>query len=282
MFSIVDPKQSFPKLEEKILKFWEENRIFEKSVEKNPADKSFIFYEGPPTSNGMPGLHHVLARAFKDIIPRHKTMKGFRVERKAGWDTHGLPVEIQVEKELKIHSKPEIENIIPGNVRESIIEFNKKCKESVWKYKDIWEKMTRRMAYWVDLKNPYITYDNNYIESVWWQFAQIFKIKDSAGVSIIYRGSKVIPYCYRCGTGLSSHEVAQGYQKVKDNSVYVKFKARRDGKIVTDDNTYFLVWTTTPWTLPGNVALAIGKNIEYSIIEVKEEGKIENYMVATD
>jgi isoleucyl-tRNA synthetase len=271
MFNPVDSKQSLPKMEEKILKFWEEQKIFQKSVEKNSAEKLFVFYEGPPTANGQPGLHHVLARAFKDIIPRYKTMKGFRVERKAGWDTHGLPVEIQVEKELKIHSKPQIENIIPGNVRESIIEFNKKCKESVWKYKDAWEKMTQRMAYWVDLKNPYITYDNKYIESVWWQFAQIFSIKNKAGESIVYQGSKVIPYCYRCGTGLSSHEVAQGYQKVKDNSVYVKFKAKKDGKIITDNNTYFLVWTTTPWTLPGNIALAVGKGMEYVRVRYNDE-----------
>jgi isoleucyl-tRNA synthetase len=267
MFKPVDPKQSLPKMEEEILKFWEENKIFEKSVEKNPAENSFVFYEGPPTANGQPGLHHVLARAFKDIVPRYKTMKGFRVERKAGWDTHGLPVEIQVEKELGIHTKPEIENIIPGNVRESIVEFNRKCKESVWKYKDLWEKMTRRMAYWVDMEHPYITYENKYIESVWWVFAQIFKTKGKNGESLVYQGSKVIPYCYRCGTGLSSHEVAQGYQTVKDNSVYVKFKAKKDGKIITDDSTYFLVWTTTPWTLPGNVALAVSKDIEYAIVK---------------
>ena len=273
MFKPVDPKQSLPKMEEEILKFWEENKIFEKSVEKNSADKSFVFYEGPPTANGQPGLHHVLARSFKDIIPRYKTMKGFRVERKAGWDTHGLPVEIQVEKELGIHTKPEIENIIPGNARASIIEFNKKCKESVWKYKDLWEKLTERMAYWVDMKHPYITYENKYIESVWWTFAQIFKTKGKNGKGLVYRGSKVIPYCYRCGTGLSSHEVAQGYQKVRDNSVYVKFKVKsgqKIGEFETDDQTYFLVWTTTPWTLPGNVALAVGENIDYLIAEVEE------------
>ncbi len=251
-------------MEENVLKFWEENKIFEKSVERNSADKSFIFYEGPPTANGQPGLHHVLARSFKDIIPRYKTMKGFRVERKAGWDTHGLPVEIQVEKELGIHTKPEIENIVPGNVRESIIAFNKKCKESVWKYKDLWEKLTERMAYWVDMKHPYITYENKYIESVWWTFAQIFKTKGKNGESLVYQGSKVIPYCYRCGTGLSSHEVAQGYQKVKDNSVYVKFKAKPNLERGIDENTFFIVWTTTPWTLPGNVALAVGENIKYS------------------
>ena len=267
-FKKVDPKQSFPKMEEEILKFWEKNKIFEKSVEKNSPDKSFIFYEGPPSANGTPGLHHVLARAFKDVIPRYKTMKGYRVERKAGWDTHGLPVEIQAEKELGLKNKQEIENIIPGNPRESIIEFNKKCKESVWKYKDEWEKLTERMAYWVDMKNPYITYENRYIESVWWVVAQIFKTKNKKGESLIYKGHKVVPYCYRCGTTLSSHEVAQGYQKVKDNSIFVKFKAKPNPEKGIDDNTYFLVWTTTPWTLPGNVALAIGNNIDYCIIEI--------------
>ena len=212
MFKKVDPKVSLPKMEEEILKFWEENKIFEKSVEKNPEEKSFIFYEGPPTANGQPGLHHVLARAFKDVIPRYKTMKGYRVERKAGWDTHGLPVELQVEKALGLKNKQDIENIVQGNMRESIIEFNRKCKESVWEYKDLWEKMTRRMAYWVDMKSPYVTYENKYIESVWWVIAQIWKTKNKKGESLIYKGHKVVPYCYRCGTALSSHEVAQGYQ----------------------------------------------------------------------
>lgn len=272
-FKKVDPKQSFPKMEEEILKFWEENKIFEKSVEKNSGDKSFIFYEGPPTANGKPGLHHVLARAFKDIIPRYKTMKGYRVERKAGWDTHGLPVEIEVEKELGLKNKQDVENIIPGNPRESIIKFNEKCKESVWKYKDLWEKMTKRMAYWVDMENPYITYENKYIESVWWVIAQIFKTKNKKGESLVYKGHKVVPYCYRCGTSLSTHEVAQGYKKVTDNSVYVKFKAKPNKERGIDDNTYFLVWTTTPWTLPGNVALAIGSKIKYAKVHIdKIEG----------
>lgn len=265
MFKKVDPKQNFPRLEEEILKFWEANKIFEKSVERNASHKSFIFYEGPPTANGTPGLHHVLARAFKDVIPRYKTMKGYRVERKAGWDTHGLPVEIQVEKELGIRSKPEIENIVPGNVKESITEFNKKCKESVWKYKDEWEKMTKRMGYWIDLDHPYITYENEYIESVWWVIAQIAKLKTEKGEPVLYQGHKVVPYCYRCGTALSSHEVAQGYQKVKDNSVYVKFKLKAEEK------TYFLAWTTTPWTLPGNVALALNPNLKY--VKVEKEGE---------
>lgn len=279
MFKKVDPKQNFPKMEEEILKFWEENKIFEKSVEKNSADKSFIFYEGPPTANGKPGLHHVLARAFKDIIPRYKTMKGFRVERKAGWDTHGLPVELQVEKALGLKNKQEIESIVPGDPRASVIEFNKKCKESVWEYKDLWEKMTKRMGYWVDMKNPYVTYENKYIESVWWVVAQIFKSKSKSGENMIYQGHKVVPYCYRCGTALSSHEVAQGYQQVKDNSVYVKFRLKAGQKIgdfTVDDNTYILAWTTTPWTLPGNVALAVGKNIEY--VKVKQDK--EQYILA--
>jgi isoleucyl-tRNA synthetase len=271
MFKKVDPKVSFPKMEEEILKFWEKNKTFEKSVEKNPEEKSFIFYEGPPTANGQPGLHHVLARAFKDVIPRYKTMKGFRVERKAGWDTHGLPVELQVEKVLGLKNKQDIENIVPGNVRESIIEFNKKCKESVWEYKDLWEKMTKRMAYWVDMKNPYITYENKYIESVWWVIAQIFKTKNKNGESLIYRGHKVVPYCYRCGTALSSHEVAQGYQKVKDNSIFIKFRANPDPERGIESNTYFLVWTTTPWTLPGNVALAVNPKVAYTKIKTEEE-----------
>jgi len=271
MFKKIDPKQSFPQMEEEILKFWDEHKIFEKSVAKNSEDKTFVFYEGPPTANGKPGLHHVLARAFKDIIPRYKTMKGFRVERKAGWDTHGLPVELQVEKALGLKNKQEIENIVPGDSRASVIEFNKKCKESVWEYKELWEKLTRRMAYWVDMENPYITYENKYIESVWWVIAQIFKTKNAKSESLVYKGHKVVPYCYRCGTVLSSHEVAQGYQTVKDNSVYIKFKAKPNPEKGIDDNTYFLAWTTTLWTLPGNVALAIGKNITYGIVKVGGE-----------
>lgn len=271
MFKKIDPKQSFPQMEEEILKFWDEQKIFDKSVAKNPEDKSFVFYEGPPTANGKPGLHHVLARAFKDIIPRYKTMKGFRVERKAGWDTHGLPVELQVEKALGLKNKQEIENIVPGDPRASVIEFNKKCKESVWEYKDLWEKLTRRMAYWVDMEHPYITYENKYIESVWWVIAQIFKTKNTKGESLVYKGHKVVPYCYRCGTALSSHEVAQGYQTVKDNSVYIKFKAKPNPEKGIDDSTFFLAWTTTPWTLPGNVALAVGKNVAYGLVKVGGE-----------
>ena len=273
MFKKVDPKVSFPQMEEEILKFWDEHKIFEQSVKKNSPAGNFVFYEGPPTANGVPGLHHILARSFKDIIPRYKTMKGYRVERKAGWDTHGLPVELQVEKKLGLKNKQDIENIVPGDVRASIIEFNKQCKESVWEYRDLWEKMTKRMGYWVDMEHPYVTYENEYIESVWWQLAQIAELKNEKGESFLYKGHKVVPYCYRCGTALSSHEVAQGYQTVKDNSVYVKFKAKpgqRIGDFTTDENTYFLAWTTTPWTLPGNVALAVNPEVNYAIRTMKK------------
>ena len=271
-FKKVDSKMSFPKMEEEILKFWDEQKIFEKSVAKESTAGDFIFYEGPPTANGKPGLHHVLARSFKDIIPRYKTMKGYRVARKAGWDTHGLPVELQVEKALGLKSKQEIENIVPGDARASVIEFNKRCKESVWEYRDLWEKLTKRMGYWVDMEHPYVTYENSYIESVWWQFAQIAELKNAKGNSFVYKGHKVVPYCYRCGTALSSHEVAQGYKVVKDLSVTVKFE------LVDEPGTYFLAWTTTPWTLPGNVALAIKKDIQYVKV-VSEDGK---YIVAKE
>ena len=285
MFKKVESKVNFSKMEEDILKFWQESRIFEKSVSKDAPLGDFIFYEGPPTANGRPGLHHVLARAFKDIIPRYKTMKGYRVERKAGWDTHGLPVELQVEKALGLKNKQDIENIVPGNSRESIIEFNKKCKESVWEYKDLWEKMTKRMGYWVDLEHPYITYENEYIESVWWVIAQIFKTKNKNQESLVYKGHKVVPYCYRCGTALSSHEVAQGYQVVKDNSVFVKFHLKAgqkwaEGKYDIKDTAYILVWTTTPWTLPGNAALAVGEKISYTAL--RAGGAEELIIVASD
>ncbi len=271
-FKKVPSQVSFPKLEEEVLKYWEENKIFEKSVEKNPEDKTFIFYEGPPTANGKPGLHHVLARSFKDIIPRYKTMKGYRVERKAGWDTHGLPVELQVEKALGLRNKQDIENIVPGDARASVIEFNKKCKESVWEYRDLWEKLTRRMGYWVDMEHPYVTYENEYIESVWWQLAQVAALKNEKGESYLYKGHKVVPYCYRCGTALSSHEVAQGYQTVKDNSVYVKFQLTANSEQKTENKTYLLAWTTTPWTLPGNAALAVKKDeVKYITLETEAD-----------
>ena len=278
-FKKVESQVSFPKMEEEILKFWDEQKIFEKSVAKESSAGDFIFYEGPPTANGRPGLHHVLARSFKDIIPRYKTMKGFHVERKAGWDTHGLPVELQVEKALGLKNKQDIENIVPGDARASVIEFNKKCKESVWEYRDLWEKLTHRMAYWVDMEHPYVTYENKYIESVWWQLAQIAELKNNEGESFLYKGHKIVPYCSRCGTALSSHEVAQGYKVVKDLSVTAEFEL-----IGESVKTSVLAWTTTPWTLPGNVALAVNETIDYVTIEKEDEGVGETvrFIVAKD
>ncbi len=264
-FKPIDPKKKWPQLEEEVLAFWDEDKTFTKSIEQREGAKDFIFYEGPPTANGKPGIHHALARAFKDVIPRYKTMKGYRVERKAGWDTHGLPVELQVEKQLGLKNKQEIENIVPGDPRQSVIDFNQKCKESVWEYKDLWTTFTKRMGYWVDLEHPYITYEDSYIENVWWVLQQMASVKDEQGNSIVYKGHKVVPYCYRCGTALSTHELAQGYQTIKDNSVYVKMKLK------DQENTYFLVWTTTPWTLPGNVALALGKDFNY--VKVKNNNE---------
>ncbi|MFH1200847.1 MAG: class I tRNA ligase family protein [bacterium] len=245
--------------EEKILEFWKENKIFEKSLEQSEGRKEFIFYEGPPTANGEPGTHHLEARAFKDAIPRYKTMQGFHVRRKGGWDTHGLPVELQVEKKLGLNSKKAIEEY-------GIAKFNQECKESVWEYLDVWNKFTKRIGYWVDQENPYVTYHNDYIESVW------NIVKKINGQNLLYKDYKVVPWCPRCGTALSSHELAQGYEDVKDLSVYVKFKVKGQG------NTYILAWTTTPWTLPGNVALAVGKDIDY----VKVKSGKEIYILAKE
>ncbi len=239
--------------EERILDFWKNSNVFEKSLAKVSPKGEFIFYEGPPTANGKPGIHHLEARAFKDAIPRYKTMRGYHVRRKGGWDTHGLPVELEVEKKLGLQSKKEIEKY-------GIEAFNKQCKESVWMYKDLWEKFTERMGYFIDLKDPYITYENDYIESVW----NIIKGIDQK--KLLYKDYKVVPWCPRCGTALSSHELGQpdSYKNVKDLSVYVKFK------IVGKDNIYFLAWTTTPWTLPGNVALAINPDMVYVKIFVQD------------
>ncbi len=261
-------KFSLPETEEKVLKFWKENGIFEKSLKKNKSKKKFIFYEGPPTANGRPGIHHVLSRSFKDVILRYKTMAGFFIPRRAGWDTHGLPVEIEVEKKLGLRSKKEIEEY-------GIAAFNKKCRESVWEYKDEWEKITERIGFWLDMDHPYITYEKNYMESLWWIFSQVHKEK------LLYQGHKVVPWCTRCGTALSSHELAQGYKTTEDTSVYIKFKLLPGQTIgrnfTTDEKTYVLSWTTTPWTLPGNVALAVGESIEYALVSV-ESG--EKYLLA--
>lgn len=258
--------------EEQVLSFWQDNAIFEKTLDKENTQGEFVFYEGPPTANGTPGIHHLEARAFKDIIPRYKTMRGYHVRRKGGWDTHGLPVELQVEKELGLKSKKEVEQY-------GVAAFNKKCKESVWRYLDLWNEFTYRIGYWVDQKNPYVTYHNSYIESLWNIVGEINK------KNLLYKDYKVVPWCARCGTGLSSHELAQGYQDVKDLSVYAKFKVTPGQKIrdtEVDDNTYILAWTTTPWTLPGNVALAVGEDIEYVKVKIDNKnvlstvGSVEN------
>ncbi len=243
-------KSAYAQNEEMVLEFWKENNIFQKSMdERANSGKEFVFYEGPPTANGNPGIHHLEARAFKDVIPRYKTMQGFHVRRKGGWDTHGLPVELQVEKKLGLNSKKMIEEY-------GVAQFNKECKENVWMYLDQWNKFTERIGYWVDQKHPYVTYHNSYIESLW---SVVKRIDDQ---NLLYKDYKVVPWCPRCGTALSSHELAQGYEDVKDLSLYVKFKVKGQ------ENTYILAWTTTPWTLPGNVALALGKDIDYVKVRI--------------
>src|SRR3990167_1912821 len=267
MFKRVSPRIGFPELEEEILKFWQKEDVFRKSLKKNKDKKRFVFYEGPPTANGKPGVHHVLARSFKDIICRYKTMQGFLVERKGGWDTHGLPVELEVEKQLGISGKQDILNLKHDpqksdyeNQRDSIRYFNQLCKENVFKYVQDWKEITDRIGFWIDMEHPYATLDNQYIETVWWALKKIWE------AGLLVADYKVVPYCPRCGTPLSSHEVALGYKdNVPDPSVYVKFE------LVDEPGTFFLVWTTTPWTLPGNVALAVGKSIRYAKIKVGRE-----------
>lgn len=252
MYKELGTKLNLPEIEEKILKFWDQNDLFAKSISTRDKDKRFVFYEGPPTANGRPGVHHVLARTVKDLVCRYMTMQGYRVERKAGWDTHGLPVEIEVEKSLGFKTKDEV-------VAFGVDKFNQKCRESVWQYKEEWDTLTRRMAYWIDLSSPYVTYENNYIESVWWILSEIWKKK------LLYKGHKILPYCPRCETPLSGHEVAQGYRDVRDPSIYVKMP------LLNDPETFFLVWTTTPWTLISNVALALHPDLEYVLVEQEGE-----------
>ncbi len=259
MFKKVESNVNLVELEEKILNFWKKNKIFEKSLDKNKNCQKFIFYEGPPTANGEPGVHHVLSRVFKDIFPRYKTMKGYNVPRKAGWDTHGLPVELEIEKKLGINSKKEIESI-------GIEKFNKLCRESVMKYEGEWKRLTERIGFWLDMENAYFTFKNDYIETIWWILKTIWD------KNLLYEDYKIVPYCPRCGTALSSHEVALGYKDVEDYSVIIKF-ALEDKK-----NSYFLVWTTTPWTLISNVACAV--NAEAVYVEVLFNG--ENLILAED
>jgi isoleucyl-tRNA synthetase len=249
MFKELTEKINYSEVEKEILAFWETNKIFEQSISSRDGKPLYTFYEGPPTANGRPGIHHVMARALKDAVCRYKTMSGYQVYRKAGWDTHGLPVEIEVEKMLGMKHKDDI-------LAYGVEKFNEECKKSVWKYKADWETMTREMGYWVDLSDPYVTFTNDYMESVWWALKKYF----DAGM--IYKGYKIQPYCPRCETPLSSHEVALGYKDVKDPSVYVKMKVKGEA------NTSFLVWTTTPWTLISNVALAVNPEIEYAKVEL--------------
>ena len=252
MYKKVSTDLDFVKRELETLEFWKENRVFEKSIENREGCEHFTFYDGPPTANGKPHIGHILTRVIKDIIPRYKTMKGYKVLRKAGWDTHGLPVELEVEKMLGLDGKDDIE-------RYGIEPFIKKCKESVWKYKGEWEKMSDRVGFWADMENPYITYDNNYIESEWWALKKIWDM------GLLYKGHKVVPYCPRCGTSLSSHEVAQGYKDITDKTIYVKFKVKDTA------DTYLMAWTTTPWTLPSNVALTVGAKFDYAKVKYNNE-----------
>ena len=247
-FKPVDPKQSFPELEEKVLARWRQSDVFGRSLANRSEAEIWSFYEGPPTANGKPGSHHVLSRVFKDVYPRYKTMAGYRVPRKAGWDCHGLPVELEVEKQLGIGSKQEVEEY-------GIDKFNQRCRESVFEYVEEWNRLTERIGFWIDLDDPYVTLENDYIESVWWSLGKLWE------EGRLYEGHKVVPYCPRCGTALSSHEVALGYKDVEDPSIYVRFPLLdADG---AESGESLLVWTTTPWTLPGNEAVAVAPEVAY-------------------
>src|SRR5690606_11619649 len=249
-----------PKIAEEILAYWKENDIFEKSVTTREGKEPFVFFEGPPSANGLPGIHHVMARSIKDIFCRYKTQKGFQVKRKAGWDTHGLPIELGVEKELGI-TKEDIGKKI------SVEEYNQACRNAVMRYTDVWNDLTEKMGYWVDMEDPYVTYEPKYMESVWWLLSQIYK------KGLIYKGYTIQPYSPKAGTGLSSHELNQPgtYQDVTDTTVTAMFKAKRnslpDALASLDEDVFFIAWTTTPWTLPSNTALTVGPKIEYSLVK---------------
>ncbi len=246
--------------ERRVLDFWRRERVFETSIQERCGHPSYTFYDGPPTANGKPHIGHVLTRVIKDMIPRYRTMKGFMVPRKAGWDTHGLPVEIEVEKKLGLDGKEQIEAY-------GLEPFIRECKESVWKYKGMWEDFSGTVGYWADMDNPYVTYDNNFIESEWWALKEIWN------KGLLYRGYKIVPYCPRCGTPLSAQEVAQGYKTVKERSAIVRFK------VVGEEDTYILAWTTTPWTLPSNVALCVHPTEEYIRLRSNQDGKV--YILAS-
>ena len=263
LFEKVSPQVDFPKLEKDIVDLWKRTEAFRKSVESRPVDKPFVFYEGPPTANGRPGFHHVLSRAFKDLIPRYKTMQGYRVERKGGWDCHGLPVELEVEKELGLSGKNDIEEY-------GVEEFNDLCRESVFRYVDEWRRMSDRMGFWADMDNAYWTLDNTYIESVWWA------LKELHDNDLLYEGYKVTAHCPRDQTSLSSAEVAMGYEDVTDPSVYVKLP------LEDEPETSLLIWTTTPWTLISNTAVAAAPNVEYATVTTKENPDGERLILARE
>ncbi len=256
MYKSVPANQSFVEREKQTAQFWEQNKIFEKTVELNKGKPTYTFYDGPPTANGKPHIGHVLTRVVKDMIPRYHIMKGCDVPRKAGWDTHGLPVELEVERELGINGKEQIETY-------GLDPFIRKCKESVWKYKGMWEDFSKTVGFWADMDNPYVTYHNDFIESEWWALKEIWN------KGLLYKGFKIVPYCPRCGTPLSSHEVAQGYRTVKERSAVVRFKCK-------GEDAYFLAWTTTPWTLPSNLALCVNPELDY--VKVKAADGYTYYM----
>ncbi|MFN8433801.1 MAG: isoleucine--tRNA ligase [Anaerolineales bacterium] len=261
MFKAVNPKLDVPSMEDNVLKMWTKQEIFKKTVDQRQGKPEYVFYEGPPTANGRPGVHHVLARAFKDMFPRYKIMRGYHVSRRGGWDTHGLPVEIEVEKQLGFTNKQQIEEY-------GVDKFNELCKKSVFNYIQEWEKLTGRIGFWVDLDTAYVTYTNDYIESVWWILKNFWE-KD-----LLFKGYKIVPYCPRCGTPLSDHEVALGYDDATDPSVFVRFP------LVDKPDTYFLVWTTTPWTLPANVAIAAHPDVDYVTVERDNNGTTEKLILA--
>ena len=250
MYKSISPNLNFVEEEKKVEKFWEDEKIFEKSIDSRAKGEPYVFYDGPPTANGKPHIGHVLTRVIKDMIPRYRTMKGCMVPRKAGWDTHGLPVELEVEKMLGLDGKEQIEEY-------GLEPFIEHCKESVWKYKGMWEDFSKTVGFWADMEHPYVTYDNNFIESEWWALKQIYE------KGLLYKGFKIVPYCPRCGTPLSSHEVAQGYKSVKERSAVVRFKA-------VGEEAYFLAWTTTPWTLPSNVALCVNPDDIYCKVKAAD------------
>ncbi|MFQ5861078.1 MAG: isoleucine--tRNA ligase, partial [Dehalococcoidia bacterium] len=268
MFQPVSSRVSFPELEQQVLQFWREHDIERRSEEEREDKPLFVLYEGPPTANGSPGIHHVLARVFKDVIPRYKSMKGFRPLRKGGWDTHGLPVELEIERELGLRSKGEIEAY-------GIERFNQQCRESVFRYVKDWEALTERIGFWIDMEHPYVTLENDYIETGWWI---IKKLWDQG---LVYQDMKGTPHCPRCVTSLSSHEVALGYQEnTPDPSIYVKFRipdselrAHSGSELPPGVPTFLLAWTTTPWTLPGNTALAVDPDATYAVVELEQEGE---------